>query len=205
MLYLLRHGETIWNREGRIQGQRDSPLTRTGITQTEHMGTALRREIGDPRTWAIVSSPLGRAWQSATIMAEVMGLDPLGVALEPRLMEMSFGHWEGLKYEEIEAREPGILARRERDLWNFRPPGGESYADLSARVAAWVSTLEDWASLIVVCHGGTGRVLRGHLAKLTPETVTSLPHRQDEFYRLHGGRFEILETGFEGRIAGTTL
>lgn len=205
MIYLLRHGETVWNREGRIQGQHDSPLTCAGIAQAEAMGATLREEIGDPRRWAIIASPLGRAWQSAVIVAEGLGLDPRAIAFEPRLMEVSFGAWEGQTYDEIDVAEPGVVARRERDLWNFRPPGGESYADLSARTAPWLSALEDWARLIVVCHGGTGRVLRGHAVMLAPETIVALSHRQDELYRLHGGRFEILKTGFEGAATGATL
>ena len=123
MIYLLRHGQTLWNREGRIQGHRDSPLTRTGIAQAEAMGRALNAEIGDPRPWAMVASPLGRAWQTAVIVAEVLGLDPRGIEHEACLAEMGFGAWEGRTYDEIDEAEPGILARRESDKWHFRPPG----------------------------------------------------------------------------------
>ncbi len=204
MIYLLRHGETLWNREGRIQGQRDSPLTRTGLAQVEAMGLTLRAEIGDSRPWDMVASPLGRAWQSAAIVAEVLGLDPCGIRQEPRLAEVAYGAWEGLTFDEVDAAEPGVLARRERNKWRFRPPDGEGYADLSARLAPWVSGLEDRAKLIVVCHGATGRVLRGHYAGLTSDTVMTLSVRQDEFYRLRDGRIEVIETGFRGAAAGAT-
>ncbi len=198
MIYLLRHGETLWNREGRNQGQLDSPLTRNGIAQVEAMGRRLLDEIGDPRPWAIVASPLGRAWQSAAIVAEILGLDPRAIAHDARLAEIRFGAWEGRTYDEIDADQPGILAQREAELWRFRPPGGESYADLSDRVAPWLSSIPKWAKLIVVCHGGTGRVLRGLFAKLPPETAATLKNTQDELYRLHDGRFEVLKTGFNG-------
>ena len=205
MIYLLRHGETVWNREGRNQGQLDSPLTRTGIAQVEAMGRTLRAEIPDVRRWAIIASPLGRAWQSAAIVAGVLGLDPSEIEHEPRLMEFSFGDWQGRTFDEIDAAEPGAVARRKDDLWHFRPPGGESYADLSARVAPWVSTLKDWAKLIVVCHGGTGRAVRGRYAGLTPAQVLALSHRQDELYRLNDGGFEVLETGYGDGETGATL
>lgn len=205
MIYLLRHGETVWNREGRIQGQRDSPLTRVGIAQAEAMARRLKAEIGDSPPWAIVASPLGRAWQSAAIVAEILGLAPEAIAREPRLAEMAFGAWEGRTYDEIEAAEPGTLARREGDLWRFRPPGGESYADVSARIAPWLAGIPDGATLIVVCHGGTGRALRGRYARLPPAAAIALSHRQDEFYRLRDGRFEVLRTGFDGTLTGATL
>ena len=80
MIYLFRHGETLWNRERRLQGQLDSPLTLRGIAQVRRNAETLQREIGDPAGLAMLASPLGRAWQSAVIVAETLGLDPRGVA-----------------------------------------------------------------------------------------------------------------------------
>jgi len=197
MIYLLRHGETVWNREGWNQGHRDSPLTRRGIAQVEAMGRCLLGEIEDPRAWAIVASPLGRAWQSATIVSEILGLAPHAIAQEARLKEICFGAWEGRSFEQIEADQPGILTQRAAGKWRFRSPGGESYADLSGRVAEWLSPIPAWAKLIVVCHGGTGRILRGCYAKLPPEVAMRLDNPQDELYRLHDGRIEVLKTGFK--------
>ncbi len=197
MIYLLRHGETVWNREGWNQGHRDSPLTRRGIAQAEAMGRCLLGEIEEPRPWAIVASPLGRAWQSAAIVSEVLGLEPHAITHETRLMEIEFGEWEGRGFDQIEADRPGILAQRAADKWRFRPPGGESYADLNARVASWLSPVSAWAKLIVVCHGGTGRILRGCFAQLSREVTMNLDNPQDELYRLHDGRFEVLKTGFD--------
>lgn len=197
MIYLLRHGQTVWNREGRNQGQLDSPLTRRGIAQVEAMGRRLRAEIGDPRPWAVVASPLGRAWQSAAIVSEVLDLDPHAIEHDARLAEIGFGAWEGRSFEQIEAEKPGVLTERAADKWRFRPPGGESYADLSARAGAWLSTVPDGAKLIVVCHGGTGRALRGYYAQLSNEVTMHLDNPQDELYRLHDGQVEVLKTGFK--------
>jgi probable phosphoglycerate mutase len=112
---------------------------------------------------------------------------------------MSFGAWQGKTYDEVDAAQPGVVAQREAELWSFRPPAGESYADLATRVTPWVSSLPDWAKLIVVCHGAIGRAVRGRYCDLAPEKIITLSHRQDEFYRLHDRGFEILRTGFKGR------
>lgn len=194
MIYLLRHGETVWNREGRIQGHRDSPLTRTGIAQAEAMGQRLRREIDDIQPWAITASPLGRAWQTAAIVAEILGLAPEGVAHEPRLAEMGFGAWEGSTYQEIDEADADAWARRDADHWNFRPPGGESYGDLAQRVEAWLSPISEAARLIVVCHGGTGRAVRHNYAGLGSEVTLALSIKQDEIYRLRDGAIDVLQT-----------
>ncbi len=195
MIYLLRHGETVWNLANRWQGHRDSPLSRTGIAQIEAIGHLLRDSIDDHGTFRVVSSPLGRAWQSAVIVAESLGQDTDSIALEPRLKEMAFGGWEGMTVAEIEQAEPGAWARRESDHWCFRPPGGESYADLSARVAPWLQSLSEDVRLIVVCHGGTSRVIRGLYANLPPEATVTLSEAQDEVHRLANGNIDTLIGG----------
>jgi broad specificity phosphatase PhoE len=190
MIYLLRHGETVWNRTRRLQGHRDSPLSETGIAQIEAIGRFLRHAIDDPGTFRIVSSPLGRAWQSAVIVARALGHDADGIAAESRLMEMAFGAWEGMTTAEVERADPGVWGRRKPDVWDFRPPGGESYADLAARVAPWLRSLGNDDRLIVVCHGGTSRVMRGLYAGLTPEKTVVLSKAQDQVYLLAQGRID---------------
>ena len=195
MIYLLRHGETVWNLANRLQGHRDSPLSRTGIAQIEAIGRLLRDNIDDHGTFNIVSSPLGRAWQSAIIVAQRLGRDTDNIAIEPRLKEMAFGAWEGMTFTEVEQAEPGVLARRKSDHWRFRPPGGESYADLAARVAPWLQAQSEQARLIIVCHGLTSRVIRGLYAGLAPEKTVVLSEAQGEVYRLAHGRIETLASG----------
>lgn len=192
MIYLLRHGETVWNRANRLQGHRDSPLSQTGIAQIEAIGQFLRDNIDDHGAFDVVSSPLGRAWQSAVIVARALGRDTDVIVPEPRLKEMSYGTWEGMTVAEVEQAEPGIWERRKSDLWHFRPPGGESYADLSARVAPWLRARAARTHLIVVCHGGTSRVIRGLYADLPPEETVVLTEAQDQIYRLTQGRIDTL-------------
>ena len=197
VIYLLRHGQTVWNREGRLQGQRDSPLTLAGIGQARAMAARLAREIADPQDFTVVASPLGRAWQSAVIVAESLSLDARRIRFERRLMEHGFGAWEGLTLDELEAAHPGAWARREADKWDYRVSGGESCGMVAARAAAWLGELPLDARLIVVGHGLAGRVLRGLYAGLAESEILTLDEPQDAVFRLSGGRVERLEADSE--------
>jgi probable phosphoglycerate mutase len=192
MIYLLRHGETVANQEGRLQGRSDSPLTLNGVAQVRAIGALLSERIAEPSAISVVSSPLGRARRSAAILCRSLGLDPRGVACDPRLAEISFGDWEGLTIAQVEAAAPGAWARREADRWAFAPPGGESYGTLAARVGDWLSTQPPGANIIVVSHGAASRVLRGIYAGLPPAETVRLTQDQTNLYRLTGGRVETL-------------
>jgi len=194
MIYLVRYGETVWNSERRMQGHADSPLTPRGLDQVRANTATLAREIEDPGRFAQVASPLGRAWQSAVIVAGGLGLDPRAIAFDDRLKEHSFGALEGRTMDEIEAGDPGFWDRRAADRWDWRAPGGESYALLDRRVGAWLAEQPSDADLIVVCHGMVSRVLRGRYAGLAREETLSLSERQDALWRLNDGRIETLES-----------
>lgn len=193
MIYLLRHGETIWNRQGRLQGQQDSPLTWRGINQARALGELLQREIADLDDFVLVCSPLGRAWQSAVIVAETLGRAADSIAQEPRLMEIGFGRWQGKTRAEVEADEPGAWAKRHAARWTHRPPGGESYALVAERVGAWLAGLPSDAKLIVVGHGLSNRVLCGLYAGLTHEEIYDLHEPQDAMFHLHLGGVQLIE------------
>ena len=195
MIYLVRHGETEWNRAGRMQGHLDAPLTARGEAQARAVGETLR-ELGVGR-FSLVASPLGRTRATAAIIARVLGRDPEDTATDDRLMEMTWGAWDGLTNAEIETRDPGALARRKADHWNYRPPvGGESYARMSLRVADWLAGLDDDRSRIVVSHGGTGRALRGLYGALSQAETLAQEEPQDAFYRLHDGLIGRIESGY---------
>lgn len=186
-LYLLRHGQTVWNSHGRMQGQQDSPLTWKGITQARACGDILARRLARPADFTLVSSPLGRAWQTATIVAEALGREPDEIHREPRLMEVRFGDWEGLTWEEIEAREPGAVAHRRATRWTHRPPGGETYAEVAGRIGDWLGAVEPDAKLIVIGHGLAGRILRGLFLGLSHEEIFALEEPQDALFHLSDG------------------
>jgi broad specificity phosphatase PhoE len=164
-LYYIRHGETDWNVEGRLQGQRDIPINARGRAQARRCGEILRDLVAcdalDPAALDFVSSPLGRARETMEIMRSTLGLAATAYRIDARLAEVAFGDWEGFTGAELSARWPEIYAERERDKWRFTPPGGESYATMSARVREWYDALA--CDTVVVAHGGT---LRGLVVQL---------------------------------------
>ena len=196
MIYLLRHGETEWNREGRLQGHGDSPLTERGMSQAVALGGAVRRAIEeagqDPAAYTLVASPLGRALASARCVAAVLGVDPAAMMQEPRLMEHGFGAWEGEIYADIEEIHPEQWRAREADPWHYRVPGGESYALVAERVGAWLAEQSEDARLVVVGHGLAGRILRGLYSGATPQSIFAMTEPQDTVFRLSGGQIESL-------------
>ena len=190
MIFVLRHGETIWNLVRRRQGRGDSPLTLRGVNQAVAYADRLRREIARGSTVEVVSSPLGRARQTASILSEALKLDPNDVALDPLLAEHDFGEWEGLVDQEIEAAYPGALAERQRRSWDYRIPGGECYAEVFDRARQWLQRPAGAEITIAVTHAMTSRALRGAYLNLEPEQMMRFVHPQDRFYRLAGGRAE---------------
>lgn len=154
-LLLIRHGETAWNAEHRIQGQLDIPLSPLGVLQSARLAECLANEPID----AVYSSGQSRAWLTAAPLAARLGLE---VIAEPRLRERSFGIFEGLTLDEIAERYPPEFKKwRERDpAW--RPEGGESGQQLIDRVLSAVSDIgirHPSQTVVLVSHGGVLDVL----------------------------------------------
>lgn len=190
MIYLLRHGQTEFNALGRLQGHVDSDLTEKGKGQARAMGLALAQLIDNPADWHIAASPLGRAQATARLVAEA--LPGVRLDVEPRLIEVSFGAYDGRLRSELEAEHPGAFGP---SGWAFRTEMGEPYDAARARVGSWLSDLapEPARQVIAVTHGITSRVLRGFYADLTLDDVVGLPVPQDAFFRLQGGQITRIE------------
>jgi probable phosphoglycerate mutase len=191
MIYLLRHGETQFNRERRLQGHVDSALTELGRRQIEAFAARLRALIGDVRGWRLVASPLGRAQRSAEIIAERLGLREID--LEPRLMEVSWGEWDGRLRAEMAAACPAFGASN----WAFDAGAGESYGAACERLGEWLATLppERERRVIAVSHGMAGRLLRGIYARASVEAVKAQDAPQDAFFRLANGEVARIDCG----------
>jgi probable phosphoglycerate mutase len=174
VFFFARHGETDWNLERRLQGQHDIPLNALGRLQASRCGLILRDLLAQRGSAAAdydyVSSPLGRARETMELMRLGLGLEPSGYRTDMRLMEMSFGRWEGYTFAELQAREAAALAERERDKWGFVLPGGESYAQLVVRVRAWYESIE--RDTVISAHGGVCRALMAHLGIARPEVAS---------------------------------
>ena len=109
-IYLVRHGETVFNMKGRYQGQLDSPLTEYGVEQVSDVAHMLRVTVHDMSRMKVISSPLGRTLQTAQIICNTLGYDFSKVDIDDRLTEVSLGSWDGLTISEIEEQFPGALA-----------------------------------------------------------------------------------------------
>jgi broad specificity phosphatase PhoE len=185
-LVFLRHGETNWNVEGRLQGQRDIPLNDNGRSQAKRNGHAIAARLPEVRGFDFVASPLIRSRETMEIARLAMGLDPSGYHLDDRLREITFGEWEGFTTADLRAKHPELVAERERDKWRFLPPGGESYALLLERVKAWVATID--RPTFAVSHGGVGRVIRTHLLGVDPRDAVAEDFPQDRLLVIEGSR-----------------
>ncbi len=185
MIYLVRHGQTEFNRERRIQGHVDSPLTELGLRQARAVGGLLADLIRKPAGWRIISSPLGRARATADLISARLG--GLPVELDDRLKEMSWGAYDGRLRAELEAEEPETFGRTG---WAFDAATGESYEAVSARVGAWLADLppESEHRIIAVAHGISGRVLRGLYANLDRDEASLQDVPQDAVYLLEHGK-----------------
>lgn len=187
-LIFIRHGETDWNVERRLQGQRDIPLNSHGREQAVVAGRAAGRIVGAEAALAYVASPLVRARQTMELVRATLHLPPQDYAIDARLMELSFGRWEGLTWPEVKAREPSLAGAREIHKWSFTPPGGESYAMLATRIAPWLAEID--GDTLVVSHGGVARVLLALIGGMSHERAPLVDIWQGRVLIFELGRFD---------------
>jgi probable phosphoglycerate mutase len=187
-LYYLRHGETDWNVEGRLQGGRDIPLNARGRSQAVHCGEILRdlfaRDSIDPTSLDFICSPLGRARETMELTRAELKLAPKDYRIDERLTEVTFGEWEGYTIAELRNRDPQRVAAREHDKWRFIAPGGESYEQKSWRMRDWYESLTRDA--VVTAHGGTARGLMAHLGIAKPAAAPLIDIAQGVVYVFTG-------------------
>jgi broad specificity phosphatase PhoE len=194
-LYYVRHGMTDWNSAGRLQGHDDQRLNPEGHGQAVRCGEILRALLDrggrHPDDLDYVSSPLVRARETMDRVRTKLGLAATGYRVDPRLAEISFGEWEGLTYAEVVARDGDVVARRETDKWQFRPPGGENYAELAGRVSAWHESLQRDA--VVSAHGGTARALIAVRGIAPPDHAVHHPIDHGVVYVFEGDRLTRID------------
>jgi broad specificity phosphatase PhoE len=190
ILYYIRHGETDWNAEGRLQGHQDVPLNARGRTQAAHCGEVLRDLLvqhgRDPAALDYLSSPLGRARQTMELARPALGLGVQGYAIEPRLIEICFGQWEGFTIAQLRSRDPERVALRAHDKWHFAAPGGESYEAVAGRMRDWYDSLS--RDTVVTAHGGTARGLMASLGIAKPAAAPLIDIAQGVVYVFEGGK-----------------
>lgn len=184
LTYFVRHGQTDYNAEIRVQGQADIEINAVGRRQADRNGTKLARLVGRGEGFDFVASPLRRTRATMERIRVEMGLPAEGYRTDPRLMELNFGDWQGFTFAEIEARAPGATAPRLRDKWHFVPPGNgaESYAMLAERVRGWLADLH--VRTICVTHGGVIRSLFNILGRVPGSEAANVDTPQDRVLKL---------------------
>lgn len=155
-LYIVRHGETDWNKMGKYQGITDVPLNENGLNQAKACGEALKDITFD----RILSSDLSRALVTAET---IRGNRTTPITVDQRLRELNFGDWEAMLFSDIEARWPGLIDEMYLRPHLVKVPNGESFKDLQDRAWAgleeFLNENDEEEKLLVACHGGTIRTL----------------------------------------------
>lgn len=192
LLYLIRHGQTDWNVEERLQGQAETDLNARGRDEADGNGRRLAGLLDNPESFDFVASPLRRTCETMQCVRLQLGLPAHGYRTDPRLLEVHFGDWQGFTYLELEAREPGCTAARTRRKWHFLPPGeeAESYEVLARRVRFWLESLE--RPTICVTHGGVIRAVFHWVGGVPEDEAAELHVPQDRILRVAGNRMEWL-------------
>ena len=187
-MVLVRHGETVWNREERIQGNNHGSLTRHGRRQA----AALARTLRIMCPVVVYASPVRRAWETAEMIAASCGLAPVPVGA---LMEVDAGELDGLKPEEMKERYPEFAERWCQDATTAVMPGGESLAQMQARV--WPAVME-----ILERHRGETLVLVSHCLAIKSLLchVLGIPLNSFGHFQLCVGAFSIVEFKSGGAV-----
>ena len=186
-IYLVRHGQTAWNKEEIFRGRTDIPLDETGLKQAELVGQYFKgMEI-----YGIYSSPLSRAWQTAQKVAQ---FHDLKVQPLPGIIDMSFGKWEGRPHQEIRASDMETYRQWVETPHLIRLPGGESLDDVRVRAMAAVEELirnHPGKTLILVTHRVVNKVLicgilsldNSHFWQITQDTtaINLIQHRNGKY------------------------
>ncbi len=196
-LYFVRHGETDWNAEGRYQGSRDIPLNDRGRGQASLNGKLLRnlieRSQRSAADFAWYVSPLGRTRETMELIRAGVGSPIPDVAIDPRLIEISFGIYEGHLHSELASTGMAIAGERDAGFWTFRPPEGESYEDVARRISDFGASLT--GPTVVVSHGGILRVLRHLIEGFPVERAVNWFPPQDSVIHFIDGKSVVYPAG----------
>ncbi|WP_314068084.1 histidine phosphatase family protein [uncultured Vagococcus sp.] len=197
MIYLLRHGETEFNRLGKYQGILDSPLTPLGRAQVSQNSILLKHQLTSSKQLSIYASPLGRAMDSAKIICQHLDYPFDDVIIDERLQEVDLGEWSGHSFSELKQDYPQALAATNQYQWYFQAPNGESYDHVVNRCRNWLKDIDSEKCNIVISHGLLGRILRGVYANLNQDDTLEQAVPQKGFYRLREREISYCTDNYE--------
>ncbi|MDG2674799.1 phosphoglycerate mutase family protein [Vibrio parahaemolyticus] len=183
-IFVLRHGETEFNADKKLQGHCNSSLTSKGSDQARHVGTTLKQYV-ENRPFRVYSSTLGRALQTSQIVCEELNYSYENLNKESRLKEFSLGEWEQRTIPSLVQEIPNLLAQND---WYLQAPNCETYESVRERLSSWLSDVVHDEDIVVVSHGLTGIVLRGLLLGMDYTQVWQQDLPQDAFFIIEDGR-----------------
>ena len=200
-LVLMRHGETEWNRSGRMQGTLDSRLTKQGLAQAE----ALAEVLADEPIASIYASDLGRTQATAAPIARRLARE---VHLHPGLRERHYGELQGLTWAEVETRFPQAYRRFNARDPHYRPPGGESMIEFRERVLAAIHEIVDrhaGSRVAVVSHGGAVGAIYRFVREMPLDAKRDYPlwNASINRFRVVDGRWQITVWGDTSHLPDT--
>ena len=179
LLFAMRHGETLWNAEGRFQGSSDFSLTDAGERQASENGKKLRAHFEylgvEPTRITAYASPLKRTRETISAIAREVGIPESQINIDARLAEAS-------------SCLPAERRLRKVDRWNFNAHGGESYADLAHSMKSFLADLDPARPVLLVSHAGNIRVMAAMLAGVTREEAMTLSVPHDAVFRWDGSQ-----------------
>ena len=191
IIYLLRHGQTLWNAEGRYQGQLDSALTLKGEEQAKANAVKLSKYI-DIKEVKFFSSPLGRAKATAKIIAKCNSLEYSEIIFEDAIQEFNYGIFEGKTKEYCKTIYAKEFFEREADKYHYILEGGESYVKVFERLNRWLVSVEDEKVIVLVAHEMINRALRGIYCNMSTDKMLTLRQANDVLIKLENNSETIL-------------
>lgn len=194
MIILIRHGQTVWNKLGKRQGQLNSPLTALGRIQAQRNGEKVAKFLKqhDIKQFKFCSSPLERAYSSAKIIAAELGVWPDTIKQDDRLKEINFGRWQGKHNDLVDLLHPEDRVQEKRYNWLHQIPQGESHALLQKRIKSWLIDVQEHSTVISVAHGVLNMAIRSEYLGLESDHAMSLQQSNSSVYVLKDGEEFLL-------------
>jgi len=189
-IILIRHGQTVWNEEGRFQGRLNSPLTKKGKLEAKENAKKLKKNIEDFENIKIFSSPLGRARDTAYIICDELGISRDRIIFDDRIIEFNYGIFEGQKREDMMKLQE--FHDREANKWSYEIENGESYILVQDRVKDFLNSIKDEEKVIIVAHEMVNRTIRGVYCDYNNSVILRLKQPNDVILYLNNKEEKIL-------------
>jgi len=192
-IILLRHGQTIWNVEGRYQGQLNSNLTDLGKKQAKNNALKIAKLIGTNPEIKFFSSPLGRAKETSFIICDTLGLDKDKIIFDDKIQEVNYGIFEGKRKEFCKREYKKEFEAREANKWSYVLEGGESYEMVTKRIYSWLESVKDEKMVVLVAHEMVNRALRGIYCSYDKEIMLKLRQNNNVVLKLENSKEMIVD------------